>query len=94
MHAITADSKLGPSRAGFAPPIQNPIRIATESASHKTLYMPSRLTTSQDVGAAFKGPPLALSEHIFSGICHSDQDCGGAEAWRDGPRIACHDAAV
>ncbi|GAA5948125.1 hypothetical protein JCM3765_007120 [Sporobolomyces pararoseus] len=36
---------------GTVPPIQNPQRIGTESKSHKTLYMPSRLTTP-DQGSA------------------------------------------
>ncbi|KAK4703312.1 hypothetical protein P7C70_g2899, partial [Phenoliferia sp. Uapishka_3] len=49
MHAITADAKLGPKETDVVPPIQNPLRIATESGAHKTLYMPSRLTTSQDI---------------------------------------------
>ncbi|BGP32448.1 hypothetical protein JCM10296v2_004229 [Rhodotorula toruloides] len=42
MAAIHAkeDSKEEPA------PVQNPQRIATESANHKTLYMPSRLTTA------------------------------------------------
>lgn len=52
MHAISADSKHphDPSSA-TAPPIQNPLRIATESEQHKTLYMPSRLTTAPGVSS-------------------------------------------
>ncbi|GAA6052882.1 hypothetical protein JCM3770_004391 [Rhodotorula araucariae] len=34
--------------------IQNPQRIATESELHKTLYMPSRLTTSEGSATAIK----------------------------------------
>ncbi|BGO91750.1 hypothetical protein NBRC10512_006232 [Rhodotorula toruloides] len=35
-------------------PVQNPQRIATESANHKTLYMPSRLTTADGPATAIK----------------------------------------
>ncbi|GAA5820532.1 hypothetical protein JCM11251_003035 [Rhodosporidiobolus azoricus] len=35
-------------------PIQNPLRITTESELHKTLYMPSRLTTSDGPATAIK----------------------------------------
>ncbi|GAA5887823.1 hypothetical protein JCM6882_000764 [Rhodosporidiobolus microsporus] len=35
-------------------PIQNPLRIATESELHKNLYMPSRLTTSDGPATAIK----------------------------------------
>ncbi|BGP02352.1 hypothetical protein NBRC10513v2_006000 [Rhodotorula toruloides] len=35
-------------------PVQNPQRIATESANHKTLYMPSRLTTADGSATAIK----------------------------------------
>ncbi|KAI5476285.1 hypothetical protein MNV49_007922 [Pseudohyphozyma bogoriensis] len=48
MHSISADAK-SVLPEGAVPPIQNPLRIATESERHKTLYMPSRLTTSKDV---------------------------------------------
>lgn len=56
MHAISADSAHShdPSSA-TAPPIQNPLRIATESEQHKTLYMPSRLTTTP--GVSYSHPP-------------------------------------
>ena len=51
MAAITADSRVS-AVAGAAPPIQNPLRIGTSSEAYKTLYMPSRLTTSQGVSRA------------------------------------------
>lgn len=67
MHAITADAHRT-KEPGEVPPIQNPIRIATESASHKTLYMPSRLTTSQDA---------SCSRFLFNwGRCRSLPLCG------------------
>ncbi|GAA5883911.1 hypothetical protein JCM3774_003049 [Rhodotorula dairenensis] len=49
--AISAKEQ--PSGAAAAvPPVQNPLRIATETALHKTLYMPSRLATAADGAAA------------------------------------------
>jgi hypothetical protein len=61
MHAISADSNRphDPSSA-TAPPIQNPLRIATESEQHKTLYMPSRLTTTSGV-SSFPAAALACA---------------------------------
>ncbi|KAM0751255.1 NAD(P)-binding protein [Meredithblackwellia eburnea MCA 4105] len=50
MHAVSQDLKRQPV-PGEVAPIQNPLRIATESKAHKTLFMPSRLTTSQGVSA-------------------------------------------
>lgn len=80
MHAISADSKHphDPSSA-TAPPIQNPLRIATESEQHKTLYMPSRLTTAPGVSiyAALAlvsvASYLSLSSASFAGLGDSDQ---------------------
>ncbi|SCZ92051.1 BZ3501_MvSof-1269-A2-R1_Chr2-1g04228 [Microbotryum saponariae] len=46
MHAIT---KAAETPVEGVPPVQNPLRIATQSEFHKTLYMPSRLTTSQNI---------------------------------------------
>ncbi|GAA6000021.1 hypothetical protein JCM10207_006016 [Rhodosporidiobolus poonsookiae] len=43
-----------PEKQVGVPPIQNPLRIATESDLHKTLYMPSRLTTSDGPATAIK----------------------------------------
>ncbi|GAA5981730.1 hypothetical protein JCM11641_004228 [Rhodosporidiobolus odoratus] len=50
MSAISAHDgqSVGPA------PIQNPLRIATESNLHKTLYMPSRLTTDEGPATAIK----------------------------------------
>ncbi|GAA5833383.1 hypothetical protein JCM9279_001508 [Rhodotorula babjevae] len=51
---------LGKTMAAISSPaddalaIQNPQRVATESELHKTLYMPSRLTTSEGPATAIK----------------------------------------
>lgn len=42
-HAGTKSGEAGPAVRG----IQNPVRISTESAMHRYLYMPSRLTTNE-----------------------------------------------
>ncbi|GAA5978083.1 hypothetical protein JCM5350_007390 [Sporobolomyces pararoseus] len=47
MNAVTKQR----DEPGTIPSIQNPQRIGTESKSHKTLYMPSRLTTSDQSSA-------------------------------------------
>lgn len=60
LHAISSDSKEVLAPGGVAG-IQNPARIATETESHKTLYMPSRLTTSKGV-RPYNLPPLDLYE--------------------------------
>ncbi|GAA5921761.1 hypothetical protein JCM3775_001807 [Rhodotorula graminis] len=61
--SVPADSfctMLGKTMAAISNPavdplaIQNPQRVATESALHKTLYMPSRLTTSEGPATAVK----------------------------------------
>ncbi|KWU47079.1 NAD(P)-binding protein [Rhodotorula sp. JG-1b] len=51
--AISAHKHSPVDQAGLLP-IQNPLRIATETAFHKTLYMPSRLTTSEGGATAVK----------------------------------------
>ncbi|GAA5958660.1 hypothetical protein JCM8115_000313 [Rhodotorula mucilaginosa] len=51
--AISAHNQQPVDQAGV-PSIQNPLRIATETAFHKTLYMPSRLTTSEGGATAVK----------------------------------------
>lgn len=48
LHAISSNSKAA-TAPGVVAGIQNPARIATETDAHKTLYMPSRLTTSKGV---------------------------------------------
>lgn len=48
MHYISADSNQQHA-SGSTPGIQNPLRISTESEQHKSLYMPSRLTTAPGV---------------------------------------------
>ncbi|GAA6060010.1 hypothetical protein JCM10212_001168 [Sporobolomyces blumeae] len=53
MLAISTDNQSSASDATVAP-IQNPQRIATGSLLHKTLYMPSRLTTSQGSATSIK----------------------------------------
>ncbi|GAA6028430.1 hypothetical protein JCM8097_007026 [Rhodosporidiobolus ruineniae] len=50
---MAAVSQAAPSPAPPAP-IQNPLRIATESDLHTNLYMPSRLTTSEGPATAIK----------------------------------------
>lgn len=88
MHYISRDSN-GPHDPSNGPaPIQNPLRISTEGTNHKTLYMPSRLTTGSNVsldhscsgsavgsrGSIFSAvqAPSATAIKVSPSICHSD----------------------
>lgn len=46
LHAISMDSAIKDRGAEIVRPIQTPLRVATETQSHKHLYMPSRLTVN------------------------------------------------
>ncbi|SCV71908.1 BQ2448_4602 [Microbotryum intermedium] len=68
MHAITTAAE---TPVIGIPPVQNPLRVATRSAFHKTLYMPSRLTTSQNISmTAVKivSVPDSQSPHAAAGL--------------------------
>lgn len=62
MHYISADS-YQKHASGSAPGIQNPLRISTESEQHKSLYMPSRLTTAPGVSDWYRRPHMSPTGH-------------------------------
>ncbi|GAA5983187.1 hypothetical protein JCM10908_000188 [Rhodotorula pacifica] len=83
--AISAsNTQSGDAAAPAVPPIQNPLRIATETSVHKTLYMPSRLTTAEGGATAIKVVAVPKPNCTVPGLPATtllmDETTGGARA--------------
>ncbi|GAA5856819.1 hypothetical protein JCM5353_002845 [Sporobolomyces roseus] len=80
-----------PNSQSSVAPIQNPQRISTESDSHKTLYMPSRLTTARGTNTAIKVVAVPKPGCQISGLPATtllfDETTGGVKAVLDSSEL-------